>query len=274
MRSSSWAICSRSGSGDDAAARARLRRRLRRGAAGGRRRACRLLHARQPRLPGRRRFPASLRARRCWPTRPCWASRGQRWLLTHGDALCLADTDYLRFRAAGAHAVVAAGVSRPSRWQQRQAIARDLRGQSEDAQAPRASQYADVDSAAAARGCDAADAQVLIHGHTHRPADHALGERPAHRAERLGRGGHAATPAGAAPDAPPACSASRSALMFGWLRKRRHASGRFPTASGATCWPAIPFLADRARTAELRAAEGSWPRNSSAPRNSMAPTAS
>jgi len=25
---------------------------------------------------------------------------GRRWLLTHGDALCLADADYLRFRAA------------------------------------------------------------------------------------------------------------------------------------------------------------------------------
>jgi len=100
---------------------------------------------------------------------------GRRWLLTHGDALCLADTDYLRFRAE---------VRSPS-WQreflakplqQRQAIAGDLRRQSEERKRLGV-QYPDVDSAAAAAWLDAADAQVLIHGHTHRPADHALGER-------------------------------------------------------------------------------------------------
>src|SRR5512133_3271221 len=31
------------------------------------------------------------------PSVLCFA--GQRWLLSHGDALCLADTDYLQFRA-------------------------------------------------------------------------------------------------------------------------------------------------------------------------------
>lgn len=100
---------------------------------------------------------------------------GRRWLLTHGDALCLADTEYLRFRSQ---------VRSPS-WQreflakplqQRQAIAKDLRRQSEERKRL-GEQYPDVDSAAAAAWLDAADAQVLIHGHTHRPADHALGER-------------------------------------------------------------------------------------------------
>ena len=33
------------------------------------------------------------------PIRRCWRFAGKRWLLTHGDALCLADTDYMRFRA-------------------------------------------------------------------------------------------------------------------------------------------------------------------------------
>lgn len=100
---------------------------------------------------------------------------GQRWLLTHGDALCLADTEYMQFR----------GQVRAPSWQreflskpleQRQAIARDLREQSE-ARKRSGVQYPDVDSAAAGGWLDAADAQVLIHGHTHRPADHALGER-------------------------------------------------------------------------------------------------
>lgn len=99
---------------------------------------------------------------------------GRRWLLTHGDALCLADTEYMQFR----------GQVRAPSWQreflskpleQRQAIARDLREQSE-ARKRSGIQYPDVDSAAAGAWLDAADAQVLIHGHTHRPADHALGE--------------------------------------------------------------------------------------------------
>ncbi len=98
---------------------------------------------------------------------------GRRWLLTHGDALCLADTEYMRFRAQ---------VRAPS-WQreflskpleQRKAIARGLREQSE-ARKRLGEQYPDVDGAAAAAWLEAADAQVLIHGHTHRPAEHPLG---------------------------------------------------------------------------------------------------
>jgi UDP-2,3-diacylglucosamine hydrolase len=97
---------------------------------------------------------------------------GQRWLLTHGDALCLADTEYMQFREQ---------VRAPS-WQreflakplvQRQAIGKALREQSE-ARKRSGTEYADVDTAAARAWLEAADAQVLIHGHTHRPADHML----------------------------------------------------------------------------------------------------
>jgi UDP-2,3-diacylglucosamine hydrolase len=100
---------------------------------------------------------------------------GGRWLLTHGDALCLADTEYMGFRAQ----------VRNSRWQQeflakpvaqRQAIARALRQQSE-ARKRSGAEYPDVDAAAALGWLEAADAQALIHGHTHRPADHLLGPR-------------------------------------------------------------------------------------------------
>jgi UDP-2,3-diacylglucosamine hydrolase len=100
------------------------------------------------------------------------AYAGQRWLLSHGDALCLADTDYLQFRAQ---------VRSPG-WQQqflarplpeRNAIARHLRSESE-ARKPPAAGYADVDTAAADAWLDAAEASTLIHGHTHRPAEHWL----------------------------------------------------------------------------------------------------
>jgi UDP-2,3-diacylglucosamine hydrolase len=96
----------------------------------------------------------------------------RRFLLTHGDALCLADTAYMRFRAQ----------VRDAAWQreflaqplaQRHAAARDLRARSEARKAS-GEGYADVDGPAAIAWLDAADAQVLIHGHTHRPATHPL----------------------------------------------------------------------------------------------------
>jgi UDP-2,3-diacylglucosamine hydrolase len=100
---------------------------------------------------------------------------GRRWLLTHGDALCLADTEYMRFRGeVRAPSWRKEFLSKPLR--ERQTIAKGLREQSE-ARKRLVVQYPDIDSAAAGAWLDAADAQVLIHGHTHQPADHALGER-------------------------------------------------------------------------------------------------
>jgi UDP-2,3-diacylglucosamine hydrolase len=99
---------------------------------------------------------------------------GQRWLLSHGDALCLADTDYLQFRAQ----------VRSAPWQQaflakplaeRQAIARGLRAQSE-ARKRSAVSYADVDTEASRDWLHTAHASTLIHGHTHKPADHDLAD--------------------------------------------------------------------------------------------------
>jgi UDP-2,3-diacylglucosamine hydrolase len=96
----------------------------------------------------------------------------QRWLLSHGDALCLDDTDYLAFRAqVRAPAWQLAFLAQP--LAQRQEIARGMRAESE--QLKRSGRvYADVDTGAALQWLRAADASVLVHGHTHRPADHAL----------------------------------------------------------------------------------------------------
>jgi UDP-2,3-diacylglucosamine hydrolase len=96
----------------------------------------------------------------------------QRWLLSHGDALCLDDTDYQQFRST----------VRSKAWREdflakplaeRQAIARGLREQSESRKTSGAS-YADVDTAMALQWLGSAQASTLIHGHTHRPADHLL----------------------------------------------------------------------------------------------------
>lgn len=96
----------------------------------------------------------------------------QRWLLSHGDALCLEDVDYLQFRA----------MVRSPQWQQeflakplpeRQHIARAIRSQSENRKRSEVV-YADVDTGAAIAWLQAARAKILVHGHTHRPARHAL----------------------------------------------------------------------------------------------------
>jgi UDP-2,3-diacylglucosamine hydrolase len=99
---------------------------------------------------------------------------GQRWLLSHGDALCLDDTDYQQFRAQ----------VRSAPWQQaflakplpeRQTIASSLRAQSE-LRKRSGMAYADIDAQAACDWLNQAEASTLIHGHTHQPAHHDLGD--------------------------------------------------------------------------------------------------
>ena len=101
---------------------------------------------------------------------------GQRCLLSHGDALCLDDTDYQHFRAeVRSPAWQQAFLARP--LAERQAIARDLRRQSEmRKRASQPSDYVDVDALMACTWLDTAQATTLIHGHTHRPGDHDLGD--------------------------------------------------------------------------------------------------
>ena len=98
----------------------------------------------------------------------------QRWLLSHGDALCVDDVDYMQFRQQ----------VRSADWQQaflakplaeRQAIARDLRKQSE-ARKISGVDYADVDENIARQWLQQAESATLIHGHTHKPAMHAMGD--------------------------------------------------------------------------------------------------
>ena len=99
----------------------------------------------------------------------------QRWLLTHGDALCLGDTAYLAFRQQ----------VRGDVWQttflektlaERQALARQLRSQSE-LRKQSGVEYADVDSDAADQLLLDSGATTMIHGHTHKPNHHSLGAK-------------------------------------------------------------------------------------------------
>jgi UDP-2,3-diacylglucosamine hydrolase len=99
----------------------------------------------------------------------------RRWLLSHGDALCLEDTEYLRFRAQvrtpeWKNAVLA----RP--LEERRALARSVRAQSEDRKQSPGMVWADVDAGAARDWLHKAHATTLVHGHTHKPRTHSLGD--------------------------------------------------------------------------------------------------
>ena len=95
------------------------------------------------------------------------------YLLTHGDLLCTDDVAYQQFRQqVRAPEWQSAFLARP--LPERQAVARQMRAQSE-AQHAAQGVYTQVDADLARRWLAEADATVLIHGHTHRPGDHALG---------------------------------------------------------------------------------------------------
>jgi UDP-2,3-diacylglucosamine hydrolase len=107
------------------------------------------------------------------PTCLHWNGRGT--LLSHGDAWCLGDRDYLKFRAE----------VRSTVWQdrflaqplaQREAMARALRERSEALKVDPHRVWADVDDDEARRWLQRTGATRLIHGHTHRPGQHDLGQ--------------------------------------------------------------------------------------------------
>ncbi len=99
---------------------------------------------------------------------------GRRWLLSHGDALCLSDTAYQQFRrqVRGA-AWQAQFLAQPLAEREHQArTMRDASAAHQARQGPIG--WSEVDNAAAADWLLQTGADALIHGHTHRPATHAL----------------------------------------------------------------------------------------------------
>jgi UDP-2,3-diacylglucosamine hydrolase len=101
---------------------------------------------------------------------------GQRYLISHGDALCLADLKYQDFRR----------MVRTAEWQ-KQFLAVPLQERIQQARMMRAASEArktelqdagepwvDIDQAAAVQWMDAAKAQHFIHGHTHEGRDHVI----------------------------------------------------------------------------------------------------
>ncbi len=104
------------------------------------------------------------------------ASRcGRRLLLMHGDTLCTDDGSYQSYRSL-VHdpAWQAEFLSLP--MSQRRAQAQIARGVSQRQGALKPERIMDVNPRAVLDTLRAQRAQVLVHGHTHRPAMHDLGE--------------------------------------------------------------------------------------------------
>lgn len=108
---------------------------------------------------------------------------GRKTLLMHGDTLCTEDVKYLEFRQ----------MVRSPAWQQqvlalplphRRALAADLRNKSKSMNAMKAEDIMDVSDQEVKRVMQVHEVDLLIHGHTHRPARHQV-ELPAGTTERI-----------------------------------------------------------------------------------------
>lgn len=96
---------------------------------------------------------------------------GHRLVLVHGDAQCTDDTGYMAFRAQ----------VRQPQWQQqflamplaqRKAIIAGMRDQSRAANSEKSYEIMDVNAKAIGELFASSGAELMIHGHTHRPALH------------------------------------------------------------------------------------------------------
>jgi len=105
---------------------------------------------------------------------PCEISLyGEKTLLMHGDSLCTDDVAYLKFRAMVRNpdwVKMFLGKTIPERI----AIVRDYREISKAATATKKPEIMDVNPGAVETALRQHDVRHLIHGHTHRPAQHEL----------------------------------------------------------------------------------------------------
>jgi UDP-2,3-diacylglucosamine hydrolase len=105
------------------------------------------------------------------PTRICLD--GTPTLLMHGDLLCTDDVAYQRFRRRMRNPLIQSLFLWKS-LDRRRAMAADYRRKSGAATAMKAEAIMDVNPQTVAEFMRRHDARTLIHGHTHRPADHRL----------------------------------------------------------------------------------------------------
>jgi UDP-2,3-diacylglucosamine hydrolase len=98
---------------------------------------------------------------------------GRRVLFTHGDALCTDDTPYQKLRALVRDPVWQAQFLALS-LEQREALAAQARAGSRAHIATQMAELMDVNPGAVSDALRRSGAELLVHGHTHRPGIHPL----------------------------------------------------------------------------------------------------
>ncbi len=99
---------------------------------------------------------------------------GESVLLMHGDSLCTSDKSYIRLRRVLRNPLILF-ILRNLPLRTRQRLAGDLRAKSKTSTRMKASDITDVNPEEVARVMAQHKVRTLIHGHTHRPAVHDLG---------------------------------------------------------------------------------------------------
>jgi UDP-2,3-diacylglucosamine hydrolase len=98
---------------------------------------------------------------------------GQQVLLMHGDSLCVDDIEYMKFRAQCRNPEWQAPLLAMS-LEQRRMVSQQLRAQSKEANSNKAEDIMDVNADEVLKVLAEHQVDVLIHGHTHRPAIHSI----------------------------------------------------------------------------------------------------
>ena len=97
-----------------------------------------------------------------------------RILVAHGDAYCTRDTEYQRLRTMFRSPAWQAHVLASS-LDERRALAASLRAKSIAANENKAANIMDVTPRSVQQALDEAETTLMVHGHTHRPGIHDLG---------------------------------------------------------------------------------------------------
>ena len=98
---------------------------------------------------------------------------GHKVLLMHGDSLCTADSSYMEFRATVRSDAWKKDVLNRS-LEERRVMAKKFREASMEAQSNKAEDIVDVTPSEITKVMNNNNVNLLIHGHTHRPAIHTV----------------------------------------------------------------------------------------------------
>lgn len=109
---------------------------------------------------------------------------GHKTLLLHGDSLCIDDVSYQRYRRVVRNPILQhLFLALPARF--RQHISDKIKQKSQQKKQMKTAMIMDVNQAEVVRVMRERQIDLLIHGHTHRPAIHSLETQAGHKVHRV-----------------------------------------------------------------------------------------